>query len=277
MHSSEDQPGRRSKLALLLRLLLKNPVEFRDRVLTVAEFHADRLRPKATIVPMERDALMHQLEAYLGGKLHSFLNEPALSEIENEVFQKQRRVIERPVFETYHDADFLLARLCYALCRLQKPEVVVETGVGYGVTSAFMLQALSMNNKGQLWSIDLSPLAQGADAQVGCLIPASVRSRWHLLRGRTRRLLPPLMAQLSSVDIFLHDSLHTYRNMTWEFRTVWPKLKAGGVLLSDDIDMNRAFEEFATHSSKVELFAAGKQDNKSSLFGIAIKARASRV
>ena len=154
---------------------------------------------------------------------------------------------------------------------------MVETGVGYGVTSAFLLQALAVNNQGQLWSIDLPPLAQGADEQVGCLVPSSLCSRWHLLRGRTRRLLPPLMAQLSSIDIFLHDSLHTYRNMTWEFRTVWPRLKAGGVLLSDDIDMNRAFEEFATHFSEVESFAAGKQNNKSSLFGIAIKTGRPRV
>src|SRR5437588_1399250 len=167
----ENQSKHRSKLALLLRLLLKNPEEFRDRVLTIAEFQADRLRQKATLASLEWDALVHQLEEHLGGGLHSFLNETALIEIEERVLQSQQRVFEKPVFETYHDADFALARLCYALCRLRKPEVVVETGVGYGVTSAFLLQALAVNNQGQLWSIDLPPLAHGADEQVGCLIP----------------------------------------------------------------------------------------------------------
>ena len=92
------------------------------------------------------------------------------------------------------------------------------------------------------------------------------------MRGRTRRLLPQLITQLSGIDMFLHDSLHTHRNMSWEFRTVWPELKAGGVLLSDDIDKNRAFEKFVTHSPDAKLFAACQQNDKSSLLGIAIKA-----
>ena len=65
MHAPEDQPKRSSKLALLLRLLLKNPAEFWDRVLTIAEFQADRLRQKATLASLEWDALVHQLEEHL--------------------------------------------------------------------------------------------------------------------------------------------------------------------------------------------------------------------
>src|SRR5437016_5681979 len=53
MHAPEDQSKRSSKLALLLRLLLKNPAEFWDRVLTIAEFQADRLWQKATLASFE--------------------------------------------------------------------------------------------------------------------------------------------------------------------------------------------------------------------------------
>ena len=35
--------------------------------------------------------------------------------------------------------------------------------------------------------------------------------------------------------MFHHDSLHTFRHMTWEFETAFPHLTAGGVLSSDDI------------------------------------------
>jgi len=64
------------------------------------------------------------------------------------------------------------------------------------------------------------------------------------------------------VDIFVHDSLHTYRNMRFEFETVWPSLTHSGVVISDDIAMNRAFEDF--FRSKLAFFA--RRDN----FGAAI-------
>lgn len=47
------------------------------------------------------------------------------------------------------------------------------------------------------------------------------------------------------MDVFLHDSEHTYENMMFEFKSVWPKLRATGLLLSDNIDWNSAFWEFS--------------------------------
>ena len=64
--------------------------------------------------------------------------------------------------------------------------------------------------------------------------------------------------------MFLHDSLHTTRNMTFEFQAAWQKMNAGGVLLSDDIHMSKAFERFIT-GKDVGLPLAGKR------FGVAFK------
>ena len=44
--------------------------------------------------------------------------------------------------------------------------------------------------------------------------------------------------------MFLHDSLHTYSHMMYEYTTAWPYIRVGGVLLSDDIDFNEAFKQF---------------------------------
>ena len=43
----------------------------------------------------------------------------------------------------------------YLLVRSLKPETVVETGVCYGASSAYILQALKDNGRGVLYSIDL--------------------------------------------------------------------------------------------------------------------------
>jgi predicted O-methyltransferase YrrM len=50
------------------------------------------------------------------------------------------------------------------------------------------------------------------------------------------------------VDLFVHDSLHTYRNMRREFELVWPRLRTGGVILADDVERNRAFGELQQKS-----------------------------
>ena len=67
------------------------------------------------------------------------------------------------------DAD--IAELLYGLVRALRPEVVVETGVATGVTSAYLLAALADNDAGELQSIDL-PSADLVRAElVGCAVP----------------------------------------------------------------------------------------------------------
>ena len=147
----------------------------------------------------------------------------------------------------------------------------METGVCYGVTSAYLLQAMQQNGTGHLHSIDLPPLAKNADKFVGALIPDPLRSRWTLHRGNAQRLLPPLLRQLGPIDFFLHDSLHTYEHMKLEFAAGWAALRPGGLLMSDDVEGNTAFLEHATRSdvraSVVMRFSEGD-----ALFGIAVKA-----
>lgn len=54
-----------------------------------------------------------------------------------------------------------LGALVYAIVRVLKPEIVVETGVASGLSSAYILQALEENRKGKLYSIDL-PAREGS-------------------------------------------------------------------------------------------------------------------
>lgn len=57
-------------------------------------------------------------------------------------------------------------------------------------------------------------------------------------------LLPQVLATLKSVDMFIHDSLHSYEHMMFEFRAAWPYVRKGGILFSDDVDYNNAFADF---------------------------------
>ncbi len=259
-----------SKLASLLRLLATSPAEFGDRLRTIAESKAAPLQRGATTAPVSAEVLIQQLDARLKGAVSRFLKDPQLKELDALLARGLEKLTSAPTIELFHNPGALLPRMCYALCRTLRPRVVVETGVAYGVTSTFMLRALASNGAGELWSIDLPPLSARANSPIGPLVPAELRFRWHVLRGVSRRMLPQLVAGLPAIDIFLHDSLHTYGNMTREFETVWPKLRPGGFLLSDDVELNRSFEDFsAAHA--VDFALTASETNKASAFGVMIK------
>jgi predicted O-methyltransferase YrrM len=54
--------------------------------------------------------------------------------------------------------------------------------------------------------------------------------------GDVRRALPELLRSVPCVDLFFHDDLHTPDQMLWEYELIWPKLRPGGVLVSDDVN-----------------------------------------
>lgn len=138
--------------------------------------------------------------------------------------------------------------LLYVLMRASHPEIVVETGVANGISSSFILKALDQNARGRLYSIDLhyrEGVSVPLGKHLGWVIPEELRQRWNLILGESTKALPKLLSKLGSIDVFLHDSRHTYKTMMKEYSIVWPHLKDGGLLLSDDVICNDAFLDFA--------------------------------
>ncbi|MGA8492266.1 MAG: class I SAM-dependent methyltransferase [Terriglobales bacterium] len=145
----------------------------------------------------------------------------------------------------------------YAAVRVHRPNLVLETGVFDGLSSAVILRAMERNTIGELVSIDLparKPVVNATDRMPegalpeGCpsgwIVPDYLRSRYRLNLGDSRDLLPRILETYRHVDIFLHDSLHTYGHQRFEYNSVWPYLTSGGLLLSDDIFWSAAFHRF---------------------------------
>jgi predicted O-methyltransferase YrrM len=138
----------------------------------------------------------------------------------------------------------------FALARAIKPEVIPEvilkTGVANGISSSYWLLACHLNGRGRVHSIDIDNgeyLPPGKPT--GWMAPDYLRGRWTLELGDARDILPKVLGQVRSVDIFVHDSNHSYEHMKFEFDQVYPHIRPGGLLLSDDVDFNSAFSEFA--------------------------------
>jgi len=190
-----------------------------------------------------------------------------LSELEIHIAKQRSHLLQRPgPFGNFMNGTATLGRLCYLACRQLRPRVVVETGVAYGVTSAYVLQALEDNGYGELYSIDLPPLGKDAERYVGYVIPQYLKMRWKLQTGSARSILPQVLRETGNIDVFVHDSLHTYRHMKWEFQSALQALRPGGLLISDDIEVNRAFEETIGRPD-VEEWVAIREDGKDAICG----------
>ena len=121
----------------------------------------------------------------------------------------------------------------YLLVRSARPRLIVETGVLYGASSAHLLAALARNAEGVLHSIEIG--RKPGEPSHDHFVPQELRGRWNLIIGDSRRELPALLDRCSSIDMFYHDSLHTYDHMTWEFGAALPHIDRAGLLASDDV------------------------------------------
>ncbi len=143
----------------------------------------------------------------------------------------------------------------YGLIRNNKPSTVIETGVCNGMSSGVILKALQDNNKGRLYSVDLPVEANSVEGRTGAVLPPGyssgwvvpdkLRDRWELSLGNTYYELPKIFEKVSEIEVFIHDSGHSYDVMMFEFGIAWYHLCKGGFLLADNTSMNDAFKDFA--------------------------------
>ena len=136
-------------------------------------------------------------------------------------------------------------KFLYILCRILKPRNVVETGVAYGLSSSYILKALEKNQFGTLHSIDSIFRPWQSESMIGAAIPENLRHRWNFNLGKSTEKLQQVFDELDGVDIFIHDSLHTYKNMMFEFECAGKNLNEQGIIISDDVLGNDAFFNFS--------------------------------
>jgi cephalosporin hydroxylase len=131
----------------------------------------------------------------------------------------------------------------YAIVRAAQPDLVVETGTHLGLGSCVIAAALIRNGHGRLATIDIDPAA-------GHLIGEPYAS---VIDRRTGSSVEAL-AGTRDVDIFLHDSLHTYEYESNELKAVEPNLAPGAIVLSDNAHDSAALSDWAERTGHHYLF-----------------------
>ena len=244
----------------------------------------------------ERDSagFRYDPDADWARRLHDFLRVPWPCETTSEFRVLWHEVVEELTakgvrvgpesFGCWNDGDTGLVRAIWCLVRHLRPRTIIETGVAHGVTSRFILEALDRNAKGggesgHLWSIDLPPLETEKHAEIAIAVGDRFVDRWTYIEGSSRRRLPVLLSRLGAIDLFIHDSLHSERNVRFEVDRAWAALRPGGAIVIDDIDINRGFASFRETFSGFQSLVCEAEPlhpdlrryNTKGLFGIILK------
>ncbi|HTW41577.1 MAG TPA: class I SAM-dependent methyltransferase [Solirubrobacteraceae bacterium] len=186
-----------------------------------------------------------------------------------ESFDQQGLAMGRSAYGGWDDGDRGFARAAWCLVRHLPARCVVETGVARGITSRVILEALERGGDGRLCSIDLPALDTAVHTEIGAAVPSELRARWTYVNGTSRSKLPGLLAELGEIDLFVHDSSHTTRNVRFELERAWGALGRGAAL-ADDIERNEAFGQFTRAHPGIPAFVAAADDGAAQ-FGILLK------
>ena len=153
---------------------------------------------------LERRRIRDEVAGFLGGRaaLAGYEREVRESGLMEHLLEKGREhhaaVVATGAGHSLGAIGYTEGVYLYALLRTVQPEVVVETGVANGFSTAFSLLALQANGAGHLHSIDL-PREVGRDyepgtfyegegragiphgSEPGWLIPQGLKERWTLI------------------------------------------------------------------------------------------------
>jgi hypothetical protein len=198
---------------------------------------------------------------------------------------------DKKINKSYPPERYSWPVLLYFLVRKTKPETLIETGCWHGNSSVCILAALAKNRKGSLFTIDLPAYFEtggyydvnpylAEDKRTCCLpegtgpgflVPEFLREKWQLILGPTSEKLPPLIEKLGNIGMFIHDSLHTYDNMKFEFNIAYEHLKKGGFLVSDNIDWNSFFDDFSNGKRSFSYLAYYESSLLKHNFGLIVR------
>jgi len=171
-------------------------------------------------------------------------DEQGFHELESEAQSVVDYVDSRVGGKNYWQVSYDELRSMYAAVKLMHPRVMVETGVGPGTTATAILSAMK-GTEGRLVSFDLGvKFGEDEPIPVGALVPNELREKWELILGDSSKTLPEEIGRLSPVDMFFHDSDHTYQHVEFELETFMGHASERFLIIIDNFNWSDAPYDF---------------------------------
>ncbi|MGI8960844.1 MAG: class I SAM-dependent methyltransferase [Bryobacteraceae bacterium] len=115
-----------------------------------------------------------------------------------------------------------------------QPQVTLEIGMAYGISSLFILEALRQAGGAKHYAIDPNQATQWLNIGVENIRRAEFGEMFELLQVPAHLGLATLEGRQVSVDFAFIDGYHTFDHTLCEFFLVDKLLKTGGVIVFDD-------------------------------------------
>lgn len=112
--------------------------------------------------------------------------------------------------------------------RRERPLVMIESGVESGYSTEHFLVAMDNNRSGHLYSCDPAPSGFYEANPI-------VHPRFTFIKKRSYEALDEIVAKTGPIDLFLHDSDHSWKCQSWEYQWAWEHVRSGGIIASDDV------------------------------------------
>ena len=254
----------------VLRLTVSDPAEALERITARVKKLAGRTGDIRSLYPLETE-WHHRIHERLGLEWPCAAT-PDFERLWPQIVQAanaQGVQLGRGTYGGWDDGDPAFAQAIWCLLTHLRPDKVIETGVARGVTSRVILEALERNGAGHLWSIDLPAMDPSLHQEIGIAVPEGLHGRWTFVAGTSRKVLPELLAQIGPIELFVHDSSHTRRNVRFELDQAWRAI-GHGAAVADDVDKSTAFASFSAPLADEDSFVAAAEDDQA-LFGVAFR------
>jgi len=136
----------------------------------------------------------------------------------------------------------------YALARVLKPKLIIETGVHHGVGACVLASALIRNREegspGRYLGTDIDPGA-------GALFTGPYALEGEIAYGDSITTLSKID---SPIDFFINDSDHSAEYEAREYDTILPMLAENSIVLGDNSHTNTKLNIFSRTNGRMYLF-----------------------
>lgn len=118
-------------------------------------------------------------------------------------------------------------RFLHRLTALTRPQVIVEIGVQTGMSVAHMAAG---NPSASITGIDPDPVWYETEIK-GAFPKVS------FLKVKSQDVPTSILHWSEEIDLLFIDGLHTYGQVKWEYENYGKKVKSGGLIILDDINL----------------------------------------
>lgn len=195
---------------------------------------------------------------YLISYLTAITNKPFsdiekyIQEIENDV-ELKNHIINYTKQSTEQDISDLNPKYgrrigWYAIVRVKKPKIVIETGVDKGMGSCILTAALMKNTEeghpGRYYGTDIYPKA-------GYLLKGKYADFGEILYGDSIESLKKFKGK---IDVFINDSDHSPEYEWKEYQIIKNKLSDNAIILGDNTDTNTKLLQYSMDEGRKFLY-----------------------